>query len=118
MSEQERPWEHRVWDIGLQPERTTLAWQRTALSATACSLVAARLIAESRPILGIVMAVLAIGCGVGIALAARRRHQRALRAIHSNIPVPDARGPFWMTALIVIAGGGVTVAVVLSLVLN
>lgn len=118
MTEQERPWEHRVWDAGLQPERTTLAWQRTALAATACSLVAARLIAESHLILGIVVAVLAIGCGAGIALAARQRHQRAVRAVHSNIPVPDARGPFWITALIVVAGGGVAVATILSMVLD
>lgn len=33
----------RIWDKGLQPERTALAWQRVALALLGLALVAARL---------------------------------------------------------------------------
>src|SRR5699024_6459488 len=49
----DRPWEHGVWDTGLQPERTRLSWQRTALSSAACALIIARLVGEANPYVGI-----------------------------------------------------------------
>lgn len=99
-----------VWDEGLQPERTKLAWQRTALAATACSLVVARMVGQANPILGIVVATLAIACGAGIAWTARQRHRRAVTAVHRETPLPDARHSAWLTALILVAGLGAVAA--------
>ena len=102
----DRPWEHRVWDAGLQPERTRLSWQRTALSAAACSLIIARLVGHASPFAGIAVAIAAIACGVMIAFTARRRLWRSTIAAHNAGRLPDARGFLWMTALIVVAGAG------------
>lgn len=108
----DRPWEHGVWDTGLQPERTRLSWQRTALSSAACSLIIARLVGEANPYVGITVAVAAILCGIMIALTARRRLWHSTVAAHRSEPLPDARGFVWMTALIMVAGAGaVTLAV-------
>lgn len=35
--------DHRVWDSGLQPERTALAWKRLSLALVAIALLATRL---------------------------------------------------------------------------
>lgn len=103
---EDRPWEHGVWDAGLQPERTRLSWQRTALSAAACSLIIARLVGQASPILGIAVAVAAIACGVMISFTARRRLWRSTIAVHGAGRLPDARGFLWMTVLIMVAGAG------------
>ncbi|HIT76832.1 MAG TPA: DUF202 domain-containing protein [Candidatus Avipropionibacterium avicola] len=110
---EDRPWEQQIWDHGLQPERTKLAWQRTALSATACSLVVARMVGQTHPVVGIVVAAVAILCGAGIARTARRRHWRVVRAVHREDLLPDARSSGWLTALIVATGlGAVALAVI------
>lgn len=109
---EDRPWEHGVWDRGLQPERTRLSWQRTALSAAACSLIIARLVGQTNPFVGITVAVAAIACGVMIAFTARRRLWHSTVAVHGAGHLPDARGFLWLTALIMIAGAG---AVLLAL---
>ncbi|MGW2091408.1 DUF202 domain-containing protein [Promicromonospora sukumoe] len=71
---------------GLQPERTELAWRRTALSVAAVSLVGARLLPA---LFGSAVWLLPGLAGLALAgylwLASRRRHAR-------RVPVP-ARGP-------------------------
>lgn len=47
-------------DGGLQPERTRLAWQRTALTALAALLVVIRLLVAVSPTIGVLVAVLAL----------------------------------------------------------
>ncbi|WP_158013563.1 DUF202 domain-containing protein, partial [Carbonactinospora thermoautotrophica] len=39
----------RLWDPGVQNERTALAWARTALGLTVCALLAARLARTHEP---------------------------------------------------------------------
>lgn len=102
----DEPWRHGVWDTGLQPERTRLSWQRTALSAAACSLIIARLVGQANPFVGIAVALAAIVCGIMIGVTSRRRLLRSTRAVHLSEPLPDARGFVWMTALIMVAGAG------------
>ena len=50
----------RIWDSGLQPERTSLAWQRVNLAGLGASLVSARLVVEVSPAIGYTLA--ALGC--------------------------------------------------------
>ncbi|MFI5625901.1 DUF202 domain-containing protein [Nocardioides sp. NPDC051685] len=73
----------RVFDPGLQPERTLLAWRRTSLAFAAASVVAFRF---TGPTLGFLALPLAIG-GAGMGIAAyftasaryRRGHESLIR---------------------------------------
>ena len=71
----------RVFDPGLQPERTSLAWRRTALSLVAGSLAGARLLAPQLgpPALALGAAGAALGAWVWV--AAGRRGRRVSREL-------------------------------------
>jgi len=77
----------KVFDQGLQPERTFLAWQRTVLALGVACAVAVRFTA---PHFGAVAVVAGIG-GMGLALAAyigvrfryRRTHDALTQAVRS-----------------------------------
>ena len=47
-------------DPGLQPERTTLAWQRTAISFLAASLLFLRWATQQGPLVGVVVVMAAV----------------------------------------------------------
>ncbi|SDN27668.1 protein of unknown function [Lentzea albidocapillata subsp. violacea] len=59
-------------DAGLQPERTNLAWHRTALSAAACSLLLVGVAARHGWGLATLPAVCTAGVSVTLVLLARR----------------------------------------------
>ncbi len=66
----------QVFDPGLQPERTVLAWQRTVLALGIGVLAGSRMLL---PVLGVLTYVfLAVGLAVvlGLFLAIRRRYER------------------------------------------
>jgi putative membrane protein len=80
-----------VWDAGLQNERTSLAWSRSALSLLACGLLTARLAAEWHSVAGISTVVLA-GALFGVShRSAQRRYVRASRCLDEGQPLPDGR---------------------------
>lgn len=70
-----------LYDAGLQPERTALAWRRTALALAAGSLVAVRVV----PALTGPWALLPTGAGLALAVAilvlAHLRYRRLHRAL-------------------------------------
>ncbi|WP_035698548.1 DUF202 domain-containing protein [Glycomyces tenuis] len=83
------------WDRGLQPERSNLAWRRTALGITAGSVLASRLLAAAHPGLGLVLPFAALAAGGILMAAAERRSDRLgrwLRARRAGGPAPAAPG--------------------------
>jgi uncharacterized membrane protein YidH (DUF202 family) len=96
----------RPWDSGLQSERTKLAWQRTALSTLAFSLVVTRLIAFHSWPLAAVVAGLAGIAALAVAVSSTGRYRRINRALHGSTALPDARSFVALCALAVVAGIG------------
>lgn len=76
-----------LFDPGLQPERTMLAWHRTLLALAAASALAIRLMADE---FGTEAAILCVA-GVGLAMAgqfgAARRYERSYRSLMTSGPL-------------------------------
>jgi hypothetical protein len=93
-----------LFDPGLQPERTALAWRRTVLSLALGALITLRLLP---PVLGL-WSFAAGFAGIALAgiiwiLAARRAHQIRTALLGSSRCLPDA-GLLLLVALVVAAG--------------
>lgn len=104
-----------LFDPGLQPERTELAWRRTALALAVGSLVALRLLPEA---FGSILWSLAGVAGLaasGILLVSSRRRCRSidetLRAQGDRAGMPGARLLLALAAGVTVIGlfGGVIV---------
>jgi putative membrane protein len=107
----------RPFDPGLQPERTLLAWRRTALALGVGSAVGARL---ALPVLGsgaVVVGVLGVLAALVSYVAASRRYHRAHRALTSGDRLPTGGAPLAVTAGAVGALALAAMAYVLSLAL-
>ncbi|TDC96329.1 DUF202 domain-containing protein [Saccharopolyspora aridisoli] len=96
--------EHQPWDPGLQIERTTLAWLRTALAFTVSLLVLLRLISHHS-------AMAAVGCALAtlpvsgvVAWLVWRRHQRSDRRLRAEAPLPGGALPAATAVLAMLAG--------------
>ena len=93
------PSHHQLFDPGLQPERTELAWRRTVLTVAVGSLVALRLLP---PVLGVWGLGAAVG---GLVLAgvlwvlANHRTTRAKDALLHDGPMPGGSLLLMITAL-------------------
>lgn len=97
-----------LFDPGLQPERTELAWRRTCLALGIGSLVAMRILPEvfgnAWWTLGGVLGVLMSGL---LWIAARRRYRSTAQALDADgerAPLPDARLPIVLTGFVVAIG--------------
>lgn len=109
----------RLFDAGLQPERTELAWRRTALALAAGSLISLRLLpAVFGGIAWITPGIVGVLASGVIWLAVRRRFARvnAVLLEHVDAPLPDGR-LLLAAAVFVLAGGiaGLALAVVVAL---
>lgn len=82
----------RLYDPGLQPERTELAWRRTALAIAIGSLLSLRVFPLVLPpafgAWGVVPGVVGVGTACLLWVAARRRQRRATAVLTER-----ARGP-------------------------
>lgn len=74
-----------VFDVGLQAERTALAWQRTALAVAVGAVAAERLAAPVLGVASLVVAAVGLLLAVVVMATARRRY----RAVHESL---SARG--------------------------
>ena len=77
---------HRPFDAGLQPERTALAWRRTALAVAVGSLAALRILPEVLGLWALVPAAL----GAAVSLVALIVSQRRYRRIHTILTTSDS----------------------------
>ena len=90
------------WDVGLQNERTGLAWQRTMLSGLACGLLVARLLAEVSITLAVVAGVIALGAAAAFGGVALRRFRLNAHALAGGRPLDDARTAALAAALLAV----------------
>ena len=79
------------WDVGLQNERTGLAWQRTVLSGLTAGLLITRLLADVSLPLAILSGVLALATSAAFGGAALRRFRHEAQALEVGRPLGDAR---------------------------
>lgn len=70
-------------DPGLQPERTTLAWYRTALASSVVALLLLRALARAGPVL-LGLAVLSWALALGAYICASTTHRRRVRGIRDE----------------------------------
>ena len=96
----------RVWDQGLQPERTSLAWQRVNLAGLGASMVSARLLVETHPLIGYGLALVsAVMAGLLVVIHGRRLG-RVTSALFANRQLPDGRVYLIPVALLLTVGVG------------
>jgi len=101
-----------VWDAGLQPERTALAWHRLGLAIAALALILTKVI---WPVLGafaLLPTSTVLILAISVAVLGRRRyahHNHALRTGRGHLP--DGRLPVLVvvtTTLIALSGALLT----------
>lgn len=75
------------WDPGLQPERSSAAWSRTALAAS----IVAVLVARTAPgTVSMVVGLVGLAVASGLSLLASRRIRRVLARLHDDAPIRPA----------------------------
>lgn len=101
----------RRFDLGLQPERTGLAWRRTASSLAVGSLVALRVLPAIHPVWW-ALAPGAAGLAVAVAMVicSHLRYRRMLRVLDGRPPFEIADG-----CLPTVAAAGVGLLAVVAL---
>jgi putative membrane protein len=103
------------FDPGLQPERTRLAWRRTALSMVVAGLLAPRALYDAIGGFAVATGLVGAATGVALTMAAARRARRVLHVLLSGAGLlPDGR-LLLAVALLVASGSGIAlVGVVLQ----
>jgi putative membrane protein len=74
----------RVWDPGLQPERTSLAWQRMALTFLGLGLVVPRVAWPALGVWSLLPAALVLAAAVAVLVVSHRRYRAAHRVLTSG----------------------------------
>lgn len=107
----------RPFDVGLQPERTALAWRRTALALVVAAVIGIRVL----PMLLGAWAVIPAGAGVVLAVVVlvashrryREQHARLTAGSSDRIALPDGTLPA-IVATATLAGALACVLVVVT----
>ena len=74
----------RPFDPGLQVERTSLAWTRTALALAVAGAVVARLTVDRLGVIAVVLGLVAVGSAVVLGAIAGARHRRVVASLLNN----------------------------------
>ena len=77
----------RVFDPGLQPERTALAWRRTALALAGGSVVVMRILPPAIGGAGLVFGFAGLLCALIVLVGSHRRYRHHHRVLTSTAPV-------------------------------
>lgn len=99
-----------VFDPGLQPERTLLAWRRTCLSFAVGSLVAMRFALDALGPLAVVGGVLGAALSVLAYLLAATGYRRAHRSLTAQGALTRSGLPMLLATLAVLAIGAMGAA--------
>ncbi|MCW1806534.1 DUF202 domain-containing protein [Brachybacterium squillarum] len=102
-----------VFDPGLQPERTLLAWRRTCLSFAVGSLVAMRFALESLGTVAVVVGVLGAALAGLAYLLAVTGYRRANRSLTAQGALTRSGLPMLVATLAVLAIGALGAAFLL-----
>lgn len=94
-----------VFDPGLQPERTLLAWRRTCLSFAVGSLVAMRFALDALGMLAVVGGALGAALSVLAYLLAATGYRRAHRSLTAEGALTRSGLPMLLATLAVLAIG-------------
>ncbi|MFI5706407.1 DUF202 domain-containing protein [Kribbella sp. NPDC051620] len=79
-------------DPGLQPERTALAWRRTALSLTAVTAVGLRLVSAGGGVTGLVLTAICATAGATGLLASLGRYRRLTKDMGTEQDIGRSAG--------------------------
>lgn len=99
------PEDSRIFDPGMQPERTALAWRRTALAMGVGSIVSLRVFPLALGAWALLPTAIAVVIAIVVFALAQLRYRRNHRALIA------AREP---GAMVVLAGGGMVALVALA----
>jgi putative membrane protein len=94
-----------LWDPGLQPERTALAWRRTYLALAICSIAAMRVLPSLLGVWALVAAGLGLLSSIVLLLDAQRRAAAMNLQLRSGRPVAAGARLLWLSACA--AAGGI-----------
>lgn len=94
-----------VFDPGLQPERTLLAWRRTCLSFGLTSLVAMRFTVETLGVFSVVAGLLGTGLAVLSYVLTASGYRRAHDSLHGFGTLSRGGGAFLCAAAAVLTIG-------------
>lgn len=111
-----------VFDDGLQPERTALAWRRTGLSLTGAALVAVRIVPDVLGIWAIVPSGFGLAGALAVLVLAHLRYRAVHTALTSNAsertPMPSGWLPLLVTVLVMTGAVGALITMVAAFVLE
>jgi uncharacterized membrane protein YidH (DUF202 family) len=107
--------DQRLFDPGLQPERTALAWRRTGLALMVASLIALRILPDNLGSWALAPSLLGLVAAITVLYLAHQRQTALNRALTdrrgSSTSLPTGRLPLLMA--IVVSSGG-TAALILT----
>ncbi|MFK4805050.1 DUF202 domain-containing protein [Microbacterium sp. ZW CA_36] len=91
-----------LFDPGLQPERTLLAWRRTILAVAVAGLVGLRLLPMTLGVWSLPLPLILLMAAVALHMASERRLRRVYSALTATRPLPSA-GPLTLALTVLVS---------------